>query len=153
MAESSQKWLLRNRPPRVKITYDVEIGDAIERKELPRHKICSGILSPRGHRFLLENFGPLPPEVDNLLQIVAVKQLCRRAGIDKIDAGPKGAMIGFRNGIFARPDKLIGWITQQAGTVKVRPDQKLVLMRAWDDAALRLAGMKKTLTALAALVG
>jgi len=35
----------------------------IERKQLPRHKICSGILSPRGHRFLLENFGPLPPEV------------------------------------------------------------------------------------------
>ncbi|MEE8111914.1 MAG: FAD-dependent oxidoreductase, partial [Acidobacteriota bacterium] len=30
----------------------------LERKKLPRHKICSGILSPRGHRFLLENFGP-----------------------------------------------------------------------------------------------
>lgn len=35
----------------------------LERKKLPRHKICSGILSPRGHRFLLENFGPLPREV------------------------------------------------------------------------------------------
>jgi len=35
----------------------------IERKKLPRHKVCSGILSPRGHRFLLENFGPLPREV------------------------------------------------------------------------------------------
>jgi len=35
MADSSQKWLLRNRPPRVKITYDVETGGAIERKELP----------------------------------------------------------------------------------------------------------------------
>ena len=34
----------------------------LERKELPRHKICSGILSPRGHRFLIENFGPLPRE-------------------------------------------------------------------------------------------
>jgi len=34
----------------------------LERLELPRHKICSGILSPRGHRFLLENFGPLPRE-------------------------------------------------------------------------------------------
>ena len=34
----------------------------LERKQLPRHKICSGILSPRGHRFLLENFGPLPRE-------------------------------------------------------------------------------------------
>jgi len=32
----------------------------LERQELPRHKICSGILSPRGYRFLLENFGPLP---------------------------------------------------------------------------------------------
>lgn len=35
----------------------------IEKKELPRHKICSGILSPRGHRFLIENFGPLPGEI------------------------------------------------------------------------------------------
>jgi flavin-dependent dehydrogenase len=32
----------------------------LERQELPRHKICSGILSPRGYRFLIENFGPLP---------------------------------------------------------------------------------------------
>ena len=32
----------------------------LEKKKLPRHKICSGILAPRGHRFLLENFGPLP---------------------------------------------------------------------------------------------
>ena len=34
----------------------------LERQELPRHKICSGILSPRGYRFLIENFGPLPRE-------------------------------------------------------------------------------------------
>ncbi|MBI4802708.1 MAG: NAD(P)/FAD-dependent oxidoreductase [Elusimicrobia bacterium] len=36
---------------------------ALERKALPRHKACSGILSPRGHRFLIENFGPLPKEI------------------------------------------------------------------------------------------
>ncbi len=34
----------------------------LEKQALPRHKICSGILSPRGYRFLLENFGPLPAE-------------------------------------------------------------------------------------------
>ncbi len=34
----------------------------VERKELPRHKICSGILSPRGYRFLRENFGEPPDE-------------------------------------------------------------------------------------------
>src|SRR4051812_29663268 len=42
---------------------DAGIGTVVlERKKLPRHKICSGILSPRGHRFLIENFGPLPRE-------------------------------------------------------------------------------------------
>lgn len=35
MSESTQKKLDRVRPPRVQITYDVEIGDAIEVKELP----------------------------------------------------------------------------------------------------------------------
>ena len=35
MADSLQKWVGRNRPPRVQITYDVEIGDAVEKKELP----------------------------------------------------------------------------------------------------------------------
>ncbi|WP_085316751.1 type VI secretion system contractile sheath small subunit [Derxia lacustris] len=35
MADSLQKWVGRNRPPRVQITYDVEIGDAAEKKELP----------------------------------------------------------------------------------------------------------------------
>ncbi|MDA8101072.1 MAG: NAD(P)/FAD-dependent oxidoreductase [Nitrospiraceae bacterium] len=36
---------------------------ALERFGLPRAKPCSGIISPRGHRFLIENFGPLPQEV------------------------------------------------------------------------------------------
>jgi type VI secretion system protein ImpB len=35
MSNSLQKWVGRNRPPRVQITYDVEIGDAVERRELP----------------------------------------------------------------------------------------------------------------------
>lgn len=35
MAESTQHKLDRVRPPRVQITYDVEIGNAIEKKELP----------------------------------------------------------------------------------------------------------------------
>lgn len=42
MSESTQKKLSRVRPPRVQITYDVHIGDAIEMKELP---LVVGILS------------------------------------------------------------------------------------------------------------
>lgn len=101
---------------------------------------------------IIDRFGPLPPEVENLLQTVAVKQLCRKAGIDKVDVGPKGALISFRKDHFARPDRLVGWITKQSGTAKVRPDQKLVLMRAWDDGEQRLEGIKKTLRELVQLV-
>ena len=42
MSDSLQKWVGRNRPPRFQITYDVEIGDAIEKKELP---LVVGILA------------------------------------------------------------------------------------------------------------
>lgn len=42
MAESTQHKLSRVRPPRVQITYDLEIGDAIEMRELP---FVVGILS------------------------------------------------------------------------------------------------------------
>jgi type VI secretion system protein ImpB len=35
MSDSLQKWVGRNRPPRVQITYDVETGGASEKKELP----------------------------------------------------------------------------------------------------------------------
>ena len=35
MSDSLQKWVGRNRPPRVQITYDVETGGAVEKKELP----------------------------------------------------------------------------------------------------------------------
>ena len=100
---------------------------------------------------MIDRFGPLPPEVENLLQTVAIKALCRRAAVSRVDAGPKGCVLSFYQDKFARPDRLIAWITQQAGTVKVRPDQKLTVMRAWDDVAQRLDGVKKVLGELAAL--
>jgi len=102
---------------------------------------------------MLDRFGPLPQEVENLLETMAIKQLCRRCGIAKLDAGPKGAVIGFHEDRFARPDLLIQWIASQAGTVKVRPDQKLVLLRSWDALPARLSGLKKALGEMANMVG
>ena len=51
---------------------------------------------------LVDRFGTLPGEVENLLQIVAVKQLCRDAGVERVEAGPKGAVISFRGDRVAR---------------------------------------------------
>lgn len=101
---------------------------------------------------MIDRFGQLPREVENLLQTVAIKRLCHKAGVEKLDAGTKGAVITFYQNKFAKPERLVQWITAQSGTVKVRPDQKLAVMRAWDSSEQRLAGVKKLLGDLVGLV-
>ncbi|HYG86551.1 MAG TPA: transcription-repair coupling factor [Azospirillum sp.] len=98
---------------------------------------------------LIDRFGKLPSEVENLLDVVTIKQLCRQAGIERVDAGPKGAVLTFRNNMFARPDKLIGYIAGRGGLMKLRPDHKLVYTRVWDDESLRVTGVKRLMKDLA----
>jgi transcription-repair coupling factor (superfamily II helicase) len=100
---------------------------------------------------LIDRFGPLPDEVKHLFEIVAIKQLAKQAGVEKIDAGPKGGTIAFRNNAFANPVKLIQFINQHAGIMKVRPDQKIVVTRDWPTPEDRLSGAKALLTQLAKL--
>ena len=100
---------------------------------------------------LIDRFGPLPPEVENLLDIVVIKQLCRTAGAEKFDVGPRGAMLSFHNNSFAHVDRLMAWVMKQAGTVKIRPDQKLVYTRAWEQPDKRLKGARSLMNELALL--
>ena len=100
---------------------------------------------------LIDRFGALPGETENLLQTVAIKHHCRAAGIEKVEAGPKGAVIAFRDNRFANPAGLVKFIGEQAGTVKLRPDHRLVFIRGWDDVAQRLTGVRRLLERLAAI--
>ncbi len=97
---------------------------------------------------LIDRFGPLPQEVKNLLEVVAIKQLCKAAGVERLDAGPQGAVLSFRNNHFAKPEKLVAYIQQGGGLVRVRPDQKLSFTRAWDDGTQRIKGAQKILDEL-----
>jgi transcription-repair coupling factor (superfamily II helicase) len=81
---------------------------------------------------LVDRFGKLPVEVENLLETVALKRACREAGVEKLDAGPKGMVISFRKNEFNNPAGLLSWIASRGGTLKVRPDQKLVVARDMD---------------------
>jgi transcription-repair coupling factor (superfamily II helicase) len=78
---------------------------------------------------LVDRFGPVPSEVDQLLKIMAIKVLCRRANVEKVDGGPKGIIISFRDNSFANPTGLISYVTEQASFAKVRPDMKIVFVR------------------------
>jgi transcription-repair coupling factor (superfamily II helicase) len=90
---------------------------------------------------LIDRFGPLPEEVNNLLAIVTIKRMCREANVAKIDAGPGGASITFHNDNFANPGGLVALINENKGTAKLRPDHKLVFQRPWDAPVDRLKGV------------
>jgi transcription-repair coupling factor (superfamily II helicase) len=97
---------------------------------------------------LIDRFGPLPEEVRHLLDIVEIKGLCRQAGIEQIDAGPKGAVIAFRNKSFANPEGLIDFIREQGHRVKLQPDHRLIYYANWPTPDARLTGARELLTRL-----
>ncbi|MDE2006906.1 MAG: transcription-repair coupling factor [Rhodospirillales bacterium] len=97
---------------------------------------------------LVDRFGPLPPEVENLLAVVGLKRACREAGVEKLEAGPKGMVIGFRHHAFRNPAGLVAWLASKGGLVKLRPDHKLAIVREMD-LATRLATAREMLGNLA----
>src|SRR5262249_34916469 len=88
---------------------------------------------------LIDRFGKLPAEVENLLHIIAIKRLCREAGVERVEAGPKGAVVTLRGNRFANPAGLVELIQKHAGTLRLRPDQRLVFPRNLGEQQERLA--------------
>lgn len=88
---------------------------------------------------LIDRFGKLPKEVNTLLLVVRIKSMCKRAGISKMDGGPKGATIRFHNDKFASPKGLVEFIHEQNGLAKVR-DNKIVVRRDWRSDSDKIKG-------------
>ena len=63
----------------------------------------------------------MPSEVENLLEIIAIKRSCRDAGIEKLEAGPKGAVVSLRDNRFANPAGLVDLIQRHAARA-AQPD-------------------------------
>ncbi|MCF3945598.1 transcription-repair coupling factor [Acidiphilium iwatense] len=101
---------------------------------------------------LVDRFGPMPEEVENLLATVSLKRACRDAGVEKLEAGPKGMVIGFRGNSFANPGGLIAWLATRAGVLRLRPDHRLVLAREMDVNA-RLAAARDIISNLQRIIG
>jgi transcription-repair coupling factor (superfamily II helicase) len=100
---------------------------------------------------LIDRFGPLPEEVEALLKVILVKALCRKANVEKVDAGPKGAVLTLRNNEFPNPTALVRLVSDPASQVRVKPDQKLVFARNWPTPEARLKGAAAILSRLAKL--
>jgi transcription-repair coupling factor (superfamily II helicase) len=106
---------------------------------------------------LIDRFGPLPKEVQSLVAVIELKILCRRAGIEKIELGPKGLVISFRKNVFANQKGLLEFLQKpevtKPGPVKIRPDQKLVFVRQWPNEEVSFRNTKNILANLVAIQG
>jgi transcription-repair coupling factor (superfamily II helicase) len=106
---------------------------------------------------LVDRFGKLPQEVEHLLQVVAIKALSRRANVEKVEAGPKGIVLSFRENTFANPDGLIALIREQGRAVRMRNDpknakgQQLVFFEDWPHPEDRLKGTAAVLRKLVSI--
>lgn len=101
---------------------------------------------------MIDRFGPIPTEVEYLFSIVKLKPFCWQANIEKIDVGPKGTTITFKDNHFPKPEKLLHYIHTRTPLVKLRPDQKLVILHSWQTDTEKLEGIENTLQDLCALV-
>jgi transcription-repair coupling factor (superfamily II helicase) len=102
---------------------------------------------------LIDRFGPLPNEAQQLLRIVGIKANCRTACIEKIDIGPKGAVLTLRNNSFPNPMGLVGLIQKNQAFWKIRPDQKIVVKGEWPTPDDRLKVAERITADLARVAG
>ena len=98
---------------------------------------------------LVDRFGELPQEVRHLLDVVEIKGLAKQAGLQQLDAGPKGAVISFRKNQFANPEGLVLFMQKSRGGIRMQPDHKLVFKADWDLPEARLKGVRALVRQLA----
>ncbi|RUP22101.1 TRCF domain-containing protein, partial [Methylobacterium sp.] len=97
---------------------------------------------------LIDRFGPLPPEVEQLLKIGTIKILCLKANVEKVEAGPKGVVVHFRDRSYANPQGLVAYVAEQASFAKVRPDMSVVFVRELTTVPARLKTATEVLRSL-----
>lgn len=129
---SSEKWspqISLHTPILIPETYVTDLN-----LRLGLYRRLGDIETPEGiHQIaaeLVDRFGSLPHEVDNLLAILELKLLCKKAHIDKLTIGEKGVVFCFYQNTFPQPARLIAWMGRQQEKVRLRPDQKLVWNQA-----------------------
>ena len=102
---------------------------------------------------MIDRFGPLPEETGQLLKVVAIKGLCRQANVAKIDVGPKGAVVSFRDNHFAHPTALVDYIQKNHMIWRFRPDQTVLVRGEWETPDARLNAAERILSELARMAG
>lgn len=75
----------------------------------------------------IDRFGAMPCEVNALFSVIEIRQLAKKANIEKIDMGGGVASIKFRNDQPFYVDKVMSFVSNNAKEVSITPEQKLII--------------------------
>ncbi len=101
---------------------------------------------------LIDRFGPLPPEVETLAEILKIKSLCKRANVSNLDAGSGGLTIRFHNNTVANTSGILTFVKKQPIRAKILED-RLVVRRTWKSVNARVSGTREIMCDLVKAVG
>ena len=74
---------------------------------------------------IIDRFGKMPEEVNNLLEVAYLKHMLKKCSIEKIESKKDGILISFYNNHFSNPDKLLEMIFSSSGKIKLQNHQVL----------------------------
>ncbi|MDF2965737.1 MAG: hypothetical protein K0Q51_1125 [Rickettsiaceae bacterium] len=84
---------------------------------------------------LLDRFGPIPQELQNLLDVLNIKFICKQLNIEKLDAGPKGFTLKFRE-TPESAELVMRYIQANPRNTKLKPENKLIILKEIDQSAI-----------------
>ena len=75
---------------------------------------------------MIDRFGDLPQEVENLFKLIEIKILCYEQNIEQVDFGTKGVLISFFKNNPNNPEKILKLnLNNKHSKIKIRPDNKI----------------------------
>src|SRR5690606_16685452 len=101
---------------------------------------------------MIDRFGPLPDPTENLVKLIEIKHRAIEANIVRIDVGARGTLVSFHKDAFPDPAGLLAYVDRLQRSVRLRPDMKLVVDRAWGDPKSRLNGLLQLTRGLSGIV-
>jgi transcription-repair coupling factor (superfamily II helicase) len=144
--------------PEVNITLEAYIPEEYIRETSLRLMFYKRFSLSRTEDELYDSYGELgdrfgdPPEaVRNLRDIIRLKIGLRDIGASRLDAGPSNISIELTERTPIRPDKLVEWMQQSRGKVRLKKDMKVIFKLRPDESARPLQTSREFIQKLKAL--
>ncbi len=94
---------------------------------------------------MIDRFGTYPIEVEYLLETIKLKIKAKHLHIEKIDAGAKAIVVGFRNNQCINPDTILDLVSKNLSYMKIRSDQKLLINKSFPTAKEKILYLNELL--------